>query len=510
MSNLPTGDNHANPDDRTASMPSHSVSAPAPVLDSLAGYTIVGEVHRGGQGVVYQAVQKSTNRRVAIKVMREGPFAGSSERARFEREVQMLGALRQPNIVAIDGEPRRSAGFRRSGAACTTTGPETEEAAVNAVASPGIAVPPLNLAGNFKPLREEILAEITRICDSGFYILGPKVVEFESALAAYCGCKHALGMSSGTDAILAALMTLGVGPGDEVIVPTFTFFATAGCVSRVGATPVFCDIDPQTYNLDASRVERLITPRTRAIIPVHLYGRVADMNALLAIATRRGVAVIEDAAQSIGARESAGSPQSGTMGEFGATSFYPTKNLGAIGDAGALLCNDDKLYEKAKQMRLHGETQKYHHQYVGGNFRIDALQAAILTIKLRHLDAWTEARRERAATYDRLLAASGVVPELVRTPESGAGRHVYHQYVIRATRRDELAKHLAARQIGCGIYYPIPLHLQECFAYVGGKRGDHPHAEKAAAEVLALPMYPELTDPQQESVVEAIRSFYRG
>lgn len=372
-----------------------------------------------------------------------------------------------------------------------------------------IPVPPLNLAGNFKHVREEVLREVTEIFDSGFYILGPKVQAFEDAFAKYCGCKHVLGMSSGTDAILAALMTLGIGPGDEVIVPTFTFFATAGCVARVGATPVFCDIDPASYNIDAAQFESLITPRTKAVIPVSLYGRIAGMNDLMAIARKRGVRVIEDACQSIGARESKSSPMAGTIGDFGSTSFYPTKNLGASGDAGALLTNDTALYEKAKQMRLHGETQRYHHQFIGGNFRIDALQAAILTIKLKHLPQWTEQRREKACKYYGLFEKSGLAPETIKLPQAGDGYHVYHQFVIRVPRRDELVKHLTERKIGCGIYYPIPLHMQECFAYLGRKAGEFPHAEAAAREVLALPMYPELTDAQQEAVVGAIREFYR-
>ncbi|MFN0135365.1 MAG: DegT/DnrJ/EryC1/StrS family aminotransferase [Phycisphaerae bacterium] len=379
-----------------------------------------------------------------------------------------------------------------------------------AASSANIPVPPLNLSGNFKHVRDEVLAEITAICDSGFYILGPKVQAFEDAFAKYCGCKHALGLSSGTDAILVALMTLGIGPGDEVIVPTFTFFATAGCVARVGATPVFCDIDPDSYNIDVAQFERLITPRTKAVMPVSLYGRVAGMSDLMSIARKRGIRVIEDACQSIGARESKSSPMAGTFGDFGATSFYPTKNLGAAGDAGALLMNDTALFEKAKQMRLHGETQRYHHQFIGGNFRIDALQAAILTIKLKHLPQWTELRREKACKYYGLFEQAGLAPESIHLPQAGDGYHVYHQFVIRAPRRDDLVKHLAARQIGYGIYYPIPLHMQECFAYLGRKAGEFPHAEAAAREVLALPMYPELTDAQQAAVVGAIREFYRG
>ena len=376
--------------------------------------------------------------------------------------------------------------------------------------APTVAVPPLNLAANFKTLREELLAEITAICDSGYYVLGPKVAAFEENLAKFCGAPHALGLSSGTDALLLAMMTIGIGPDDEVIVPSFTFFATAGCVSRLGARPVFCDIDPATFNIDVKHAESVITPRTKAIIPVHLYGQLADMPALCAMARKHKLVVIEDAAQAIGAREKSdgGGRSAGTFGEFGCISFYPTKNLGAIGDAGALLMNDPKLAERARQLRLHGETKKYHHQYVGGNFRIDALQAAILNIKLPHLNTWNEQRRAVAKRYTGRLNELGVAPRFVTPPSERTGRHVYHQYVIRAPRRDELVAHLADRKIGAGVYYPVPLHLQECFANLGGKPGQLPHSEKAAAEVLGLPIYPELTEAQQEAVVTGIASFY--
>lgn len=371
-------------------------------------------------------------------------------------------------------------------------------------------VPPLNLAANFGQVRDEVLAELTAICESGYYVLGPKVVAFEEALSAYCGCNHALGVSSGTDALLLAMMTLGIGRGDEVIVPTFTFFATAGCVARLGARPVFCDIDPETYNLDVGQVEEKLTTRTKAVIPVHLYGQIADMRPLLNAVNRHGVAVIEDAAQAIGARESGPEGKmAGAIGTFGCISFYPTKNLGAIGDAGALLTNDAKLHEKATKLRLHGETSRYRHTLVGGNFRIDPMQAAILTIKLKRLDQWNEQRRRHAARYGELLEQAGMVPEHVRLPREINGTHVYHQYVVRVARRDDLFKHMQERKIGVGIYYPIPLHLQECFAYLGHKPGDFPHAEKAADEVLGLPMYPELTETQQDAVVEAIAAFYR-
>jgi len=377
----------------------------------------------------------------------------------------------------------------------------------NARATEPIAVPPLNLKSNFAELRAALLAEITEVADSGYYILGPKVAAFEQALAVYCGTRHAIGLSSGTDALLVALMLHNIGPGDEVIVPTFTFFATAGCVSRLGARPVFCDIEPDSFNLDVSQVERYVTPRTKAIIPVHLYGRLADMAALLDLAKRRGLAVIEDAAQAIGARDAAGRP-AGSFASCGCLSFYPTKNLGALGDAGALVTIDDQLAEAARLLRVHGSGHTYHHVRVGGNFRIDALQAAILHVKLRHLDDWTRRRRERAATYDRLFRDAGLAPGPVRTPEAGTGSHVYHQYVIRVPRRDELVAHLKARSIGAGVYYPLPLHLQECFADLGYTTGDFPAAEAAAREVVALPIYPELTAEQQRAVVEAIRDFF--
>lgn len=370
-------------------------------------------------------------------------------------------------------------------------------------------VPPLNLVAQFKDVEADILRELEAIARSGLYILGPKVAGFEAALAQYCGVPHALGLSSGTDALLVAMMALHIGPGDEVIVPTFTFFGTAGTVARLGARPVYCDIDPETYNVDVAGLERLVTPRTRAIIPVHLYGQCAEMDAILALARRREIPVIEDAAQAIGARMPDGRP-AGSMGVFGALSFYPTKNLGAMGDAGALLTHSAELFETARKLRVHGSGHTYYHDLVGGNFRIDALQAAILHIKLAQLERWTEARRARAARYTALLTDAGLTPELVRTPVERCGRHVYHQYVLRVLRRDALAEWLKGRGIGCGVYYPLPLHLQKCFAHLGYKAGDFPVAERAAQEVLALPIYPELTETQQRAVVDAIAAFYRG
>jgi dTDP-4-amino-4,6-dideoxygalactose transaminase len=381
---------------------------------------------------------------------------------------------------------------------------------VEATQTPTTPVPPLNLSANFKQVRQEVLAELTEICDSGYYVLGPKVAAFEEALRDFCGSRHALGVSSGTDALLTALMALGIGRGDEVIVPTFSFFATAGCVARLGARPVFCDVDPATFNIDVRQVQEKLTMQTKAVIPVHLYGQLADMRPLLSAVNRHGIAVIEDAAQAIGASERGpDGRKAGAIGTFGCISFYPTKNLGAIGDAGALLTNDAKLHEKATKLRLHGETTRYHHALIGGNFRIDTLQAAILTVKLKHLEHWNELRRQRAARYGQLFEQSGLAPEHVQLPQEVHGTHVYHQYVIRTNRRDDLVKHLQERKIGAGVYYPIPLHLQECFAYLGHERGEFPEAERAADEVLGLPIYPELTDAQQRAVVDAIAGFHR-
>lgn len=377
-------------------------------------------------------------------------------------------------------------------------------------------VPALNLAASFAALRDELLAEVEAVCESGQYVLGAKVAAFEAALAEYCGARFALGVSSGTDALLMALMALEVGPGDEVIVPTFTFFGTAGVVARVGARPVFCDIDPLTYNIDPGQAAALLTTRTRAVIPVHLYGQMAELRPLFGEFNRHGVAVIEDAAQAIGATHvDFPGRRAGAIGTFGCISFYPTKNLGAFGDAGALLTNDEKLFELSRKLRVHGSGHTYYHDVIGGNFRIDALQAAILAIKLRRLDEGNARRAAIAQRYVTLLVDAGLVPEHVAPPAAPqpagapAPRHVYHQFVIRCRQRDALAEHLRRRKIGCGVYYPLPLHLQQCFANLGYKRGAFPQAEKAADEVLALPMYPELTEPQQRAVVAAIAEFCR-
>ena len=364
-----------------------------------------------------------------------------------------------------------------------------------------MAVPLLDLKAQYAPLREEILAAVTRVCDSQRFILGPETDALERELAALVGVKDAIGVSSGTDAILVALMALGIGPGDEVITSTYSFFATAGWVVRVGATPVLVDIDPETFNLDPSAVASAITPRTKAIIPVHLYGQCADMDEIMGIADNAGVAVIEDACQSIGATY--GAHQAGAIGTVGCFSFFPSKNLGAFGDAGLVTTNDEALGKRLRILRTHGGERRYYHSQVGGNFRIDELQSAVLRIKVPHLAAWTAARQVNAARYRALFAERGLSE--VSLPHEREGRtHIYNQFVIRVPNRDAVKAHLQAAGIGCEVYYPVPFHLQECFANLGYAAGAFPHAEAAAADSLALPIYGELTEDQQAEVVGAI------
>jgi dTDP-4-amino-4,6-dideoxygalactose transaminase len=366
-------------------------------------------------------------------------------------------------------------------------------------------IPLLDLQGQYAPLRDELLAAIARVCDSQRFIGGPEVEGLEREIAAYLGVQHAVGLSSGTDALLVALMALGVGPGDEVITPTFSFFATAGCVSRLGARPVLVDIDPLTYNMDPVAASAAITPRTRAMIPVHLYGQCAEMDPVLADAARRGIAVIEDAAQAIGARYKGRA--AGSMGKAGCFSFFPSKNLGAFGDAGLLTTNDDALAHEVRLLRNHGAEPKYFHKRIGGNFRLDALQAAVLRVKLPHLDRWTALRRANADRYDALFADARVP---VTVPFRAGGRdHIFNQYVIRVPRRDAVRARLEASGVGTEIYYPVPFHLQECFTPLGYKAGDFPAAEAAAAETLALPIYGELTEAQQREVVQAVAACVR-
>jgi dTDP-4-amino-4,6-dideoxygalactose transaminase len=365
-----------------------------------------------------------------------------------------------------------------------------------------MAVPLLDLQAQYRPLRDELLAAMARVADSQHFIGGPEVEALEREIAADLGVAHAIGLSSGTDALLVALMALRIAPGDEVIVPTFSFFATAGCVSRVGAVPRFVDIQPDTYNVDPEAAAAALSPRTRAIIPVHLYGQCAEMDPILELARQRGIPVIEDAAQAIGATYR--DRQAGSMGTAGCFSFFPSKNLGAFGDAGLLTTNDDQVAHDVRLLRNHGAEPKYFHTRIGGNFRLDALQAAVLRVKRPHLDGWTEARRRNAERYDRLFAeqqASIGLP--CRALER---RHIFNQYVVRVANRDAVRQAMAERGIGTEVYYPVPFHLQECFAPLGYRKGDFPVAERAATEVLALPIYGELTEAQQREVVTALVS----
>lgn len=363
-------------------------------------------------------------------------------------------------------------------------------------------VPLLDLEAQYRPLRDEILAAVTRVCDSQRYIMGPDVEALEREIAAHLEVEHAVAVSSGTDALLAVLMALGIGPGDEVVTSTYSFFATAGSIARVGATPVLVDIDPVTYNLDPAQAAAAITPRTKAIMPVHLYGLCAAMDDIGRVASRAGVAVIEDACQAIGSTFDG--RQAGSLGTAGCFSFFPSKNLGAFGDAGLVTTGDAALAQEVRLLRNHGAEPRYYHTRIGGNFRMDTLQAAVLRVKLPHLPRWTDMRRENAARYSALFTAAGLTPRvsLPVTPE-GFG-HIFNQYVVRVPDRDRVRALLAGRGIGTEIYYPVPFHLQACFASLGHRRGDFPHAESAADATLALPIYGELTAAQQQAVVDAL------
>lgn len=381
-------------------------------------------------------------------------------------------------------------------------------------------VPLLDLKPQYQALRRDIDAAIAAVCESQHFILGPEVRKLELAVAAYCQCERGIGVSSGTDALLIALMVLDIGPGDEVLTTPYTFFATAGTIARVGARPAFCDIDPATFNLSPVRLQQFIdcecefaagvlrNRRTggvvKALMPVHLYGQLADMDGLMAIARRYGLRVIEDAAQAIGAADAQGR-RACSFGDIGCLSFFPTKNLGAFGDAGMCVVNDAVLAERLEIFRVHGSKPKYHHAFIGGNFRIDELQAAVLGVKLPHLDDWSAARQRNAAFYDAAFAASGL-GDHVAPPPVGS-RHIYNQYIIRTPRRDALRQYLADHGVATEIYYPVPLHLQECFAYLGHRAGDFPESERAALETIALPIYPELVEAQLAQVVATIRAF---
>jgi dTDP-4-amino-4,6-dideoxygalactose transaminase len=377
-----------------------------------------------------------------------------------------------------------------------------------------MAVPLLDLKVHHGPLHQEIMAAIEQTFRSQAFILGPEVSKLEERVASYCQTAHGIGVSSGTDALLIALTAIGVGAGDEVITTPYSFFATAGAVARLGGKPVFVDIDPKTYNIDPSKIGKAITSRTKAIIPVHLYGQCAEMALILNLAQRHNLKVIEDAAQAIGAEYRDGR-RAGGMGTVGCLSFFPSKNLGALGDGGMVVTNDQELAERMRVLRVHGGKPKYYHKIIGGNFRLDAIQAAVLNVKLNYLDEWTRRRQENARRYETLFQQSGLVQKgKVRLPdpvyrESGAKHyHIYNQFVLQIERRDDLMRSLKQKGIGTEIYYPVPFHLQECFRYLGHKEGDFPESERAAKETVAIPIYPELTAGQQTEVVEAIVAFY--
>jgi len=383
-------------------------------------------------------------------------------------------------------------------------------------------VPLLDLKAQFAQIRADVMPLIEQVCESQMFILGENVTGFETQLAAYCGANHGIGVSSGTDALSLALMALEIGSGDEVVTSPFTFFATAGAIARSGAQPVFCDIDPATFNLSAAAVQTFIERECelrdgllinrgtggwiKAIMPVHLYGQSAEMGPLLAIAERYRLRVIEDAAQAIGTEYDGKRVRA--IGDIGCFSFFPSKNLGAFGDAGFCSTDDAQLAEKMRVLRVHGGKPKYFHSMIGGNFRIDELQAAVLRVKLKYLDGWTQGRQRNAAYYDAAFGNAGLADRLT-TPKAAGGRHIFNQYVVRVQERDALKAFLAENKIGTEIYYPVPLHLQQCFAYLGYKTGDFPQSERAAAETLALPIYPELSNQQLAHVVASVTRFFK-
>lgn len=365
-------------------------------------------------------------------------------------------------------------------------------------------VPMLDLKAQYATIKDEILQQVNDVLDTQRCIGGPKIEQIEQAIAKASDCKYALGVSSGTDAILNCLMSLGIGIGDEVITTPFTFFATVGCIARVGGTPVFVDIDEKTYNIDPAKIEDAITDKTKAIIPVHLFGQICDMDPIMEIANKHGLHVIEDACQSITSTYK--NRKAGSFGTAGCFSFFPSKNLGGIGDGGMIVTNDDKFYEMIFSMRNHGGGTQYYHDYVGGNFRLDPIQAGALLVKLPHLDDWSAARRENAQYYNSKFADSDIVTPYIREDCVS----IYNQYVLRVPKRDQVMQHLKDNNIGCAIYYPVPLHLQACFKYLGYKPGDMPVSEQAAKDVLALPVYPELTDQMQDYVAEKVLEIVNG
>jgi len=374
-------------------------------------------------------------------------------------------------------------------------------------------VPLLDLKAQYAAIKTEVMAAIAEVCDSQHFILGPKVEELEKSVAAYSGAKYGVGVSSGTDALLMALMAIDIKPGDEVITTPFTFFATGGVIHRLGARPVFVDIDPVTFNIDPSKIEAAVTKKTRAILPVHLFGQMADMDPIMAVARKHGLSVIEDGAQSIGAEYKA--RRCGSIGDIGCLSFFPSKNLGGFGDGGMVVTNDLALYEKLSILRVHGSKPKYYHKIVGGNFRIDALQAAVLSVKLKYLDGWSEGRRKNAEYYDKAFAGLGLIEKgivIAPRPVYKAGGdfhyHIYNQYTLRVKDRDKLLARLKAAGIGSEVYYPVPLHVQECFKDLGYKAGDMPTSEEAALQAVSIPIYPELSDGQKAEVVASFAGYF--
>lgn len=375
-------------------------------------------------------------------------------------------------------------------------------------------VPLLDLNAQHQPIRKDLLAAMERVLDKGDFILGAEVKRLEEQVAAYCHTQYAVGVSSGTDALLVAAMALGIGPGDEVITTAFSFFATSAIISRLGAKPVFVDIDPVTYNLDPGKIEKAITEKTRAIIPVHLYGQCADMDPVLALAAKHGINVIEDAAQAIGAEYRDGR-RAGSMGKVGCLSFFPSKNLGAFGDGGMVVTNDEEVADKIRLLRIQGGRPKYFHKVIGGNFRLDTLQASVLNVKLPYLDRWTAMRQQNAIRYEELIRHAELpekvglcLPQPVYRDHKVSHYHIYNQFILRVPNRDGLRTFLSEKGIGTEIYYPMPLHLQECYKDLGYREGTLPVAEAACKETVGLPVFPELTQQQQEYVVEAIQVFY--
>ena len=383
-------------------------------------------------------------------------------------------------------------------------------------------VPLLDLKPQYQALKPELDAAVLRVSESQWFILGPEVKALEAAVAKYSGCRFGIGLSSGTDALLIALMALDIGAGDEVITSPYTFFATAGTIARTGARPEFVDIEPGTFNISPDAIERFISGceqrdgklinratggRVRAIMPVHLYGQMADMTRIMAIAQRYNLRVIEDAAQAIGSEDAQGR-RACSIGDIGCLSFFPTKNLGAFGDAGACVTNDAELAAKLFKLRVHGMEPKYYHQLIGGNFRLDEIQAAVLNVKLPHLDSWSEARQRNAAFYDAVFAKAGIRGLVPPPPAPKGARHIYNQYCVRVPRRDELRAHLGTAGVGVEIYYPLPLHMQQCFEYLGHRPEDFPESLRASQESLALPIYPELEESQLQYVVDSVRTFF--